>query len=191
MLFIELIEAIKARRSTRRFKDQEVSPEIIQELLDLAIWAPTASNVQPWGFVVIQDKIKMTEISDQAKASNLERMKQQPRLEQYRALMGNANFDIFYGAPALILIYGKKEHPYTPNDCSMAAQNLMLAAWEKGFGTCWIGFAQGVCDSDEFKTQYNIPEEYRLVAPLIIGYREQETPQLIQRRKYPVFKWVK
>lgn len=187
---MELIEAIKARRSTRRFKDQVVAPEIIQELLDLAIWAPTASNVQPWGFMVIQDKNKLSEISDESKAWNLELMKQHPRMEQYRASMENPKFDIFYDASTLILIYGLREHPYTPNDCSMAAQNLMLAAWEKGLGTCWVGFAHGVCSSGEFKKQHNIPEEYKLVAPIIIGYRELESPKPIPRKEYPVFEWI-
>lgn len=188
---MELIEAIKARRSTRRFKDQAVSKETIQELLDIAIWAPTASNVQPWGFVVIEDQEKMLEISNKSKAFNLELMKEHSRMEQYRKSMENPNFNIFYNAPALILIYGKKDHPYTVHDCSMAAQNLMLAAWEKGLGTCWIGFAQGVCDSAEFKKQYEIPEDYALVAPIIVGYREQESPKPIPRREYPIFNWVK
>lgn len=188
---MELLEAIKGRRSTRRFKDQGISTETIQTLLDLAIWAPTASNVQPWGFVVIQDREKMKELSDQAKAILLEYMKVQPRMEQYRTNMENPKFNIFYNAPALVLIYGKKEHPYTPNDCSMAAQNLMLAAWEMGLGTCWIGFAQVLCDSSEFKERFQIPGDYSLVAPLIVGYREQESPKPIPRREYPVFEWIK
>lgn len=188
---MELIEAIKGRRSTRRFKDQDVTPEIIQELLDLATWAPSASNVQPWGFVVIQDQKSLNELSDQSKAFNLELMKEHPRMEQYRVSMENPKFDIFYSAPALILIYGLKEHPYTPNDCSMVAQNFMLAAWEKGLGTCWIGFAHGVCSSSEFKKTHNVPEEYKLVAPIIIGYRELEAPKPIPRKKFPVFNWVK
>ena len=188
---MELLDAIKGRRSTRRFKNQELTQETIQELLDLAIWAPTASNVQPWGFVVIQDQKKMKEISDQAKAILLEYMKAHPRMEMYRASMENPNFNIFYNAPALVLFYGKKDHPYTPHDCSMAAQNLMLAAWEKGLGSCWIGFAQGLCDSSEFKEQHHIPEEYTLIAPIIVGYREQEPPKPIPRREYPIFEWIK
>lgn len=188
---MELLEAIKGRRSTRRFKDQGVSAETIQALLDLAIWAPTASNVQPWGFAVIQDQEKMNELSDQAKAIILDHIKDGSRMEQYRASMENPNFNIFYNAPALILIYGKKEHPYTTNDCSMAAQNLMLAAWEMGLGTCWIGFAQGLCDSSEFKERFHIPGDYSLVAPLILGYREMESPKPIPRREYPVFEWIK
>lgn len=188
---MELITAIKDRRSTRRFKDQKVAPELIRELLDLAIWAPTASNAQPWGFVVIQDQNQMREISEQAKALNLEKIKQQPRMERYRVNLENPNFNIFYNASALILIYGKKEHPFTPNDCSMAAQNLMLAAWEKGLGSCWIGLAQDICDSAQFKSRHQVPEEYQLVAPLIVGYREKETPAPIPRREYPVFAWIK
>jgi nitroreductase len=188
---MELLKAIKERRSTRRFKDQEVTQETIQELLNLAIWAPTASNVQPWGFVVIQDRAKMKEFSAQAKTILLEHMKDQPSLALYRASLENPNFHIFYNAPVLILIYGKRDHAYTPHDCSMAAQNLMLAAWEKGLGTCWIGFAQGLCDSSQFKESYNIPSDFSLVAPIILGYREQESSKPIPRREYPIFNWIK
>lgn len=188
---LELLEAIKGRRSTRRFKEQEVSSETIQDLLNLAVWAPTASNVQPWGFLVIQNREIMKEISDQAKAILLDHMKDRPSLEQYRASMANPKFHIFYNAPALVLIYGKNDHPYTPNDCSMAAQNLMLAAWELGLGTCWIGFAQALCDSGEFKERFHIPGDFSLIAPIIIGYREQESPKPIPRREYPIFEWIK
>ena len=52
---MELMDAIKSRRSIRRYKNQPVSEHVIKELLDAAVWAPSASNVQPWGFVVIQD----------------------------------------------------------------------------------------------------------------------------------------
>ncbi|MDA8226188.1 MAG: nitroreductase [Desulfitobacterium hafniense] len=187
---MNLLEAIKGRRSTRRFKDIEVEPEVIRELLDISIWAPTASNVQPWGFVVIQDKNYLQELSTQAKADNLERMKGIPRLEQYKASMENPNFNIFYNASTLILIYGKKEHLYTIHDCSMAAQNLMLAAWDKGLGTCWIGFSHGVCDSDSFKEQHNVPQDYKLVAPVIVGYREDIPLRPVSRREYPVFQWT-
>ena len=188
---MELLEVLKGRSSTRRFQNRELTQDTIQELIDIAIWAPTASNAQPWGFVVIQDQKEMKVMSDQAKTLLLEHMKVNPRMEMYRPSLENPNFNIFYNAPSLILIYGKKEHPYTPQDCSMAAQNLMLAAWEKGIGSCWIGFAQGLCDSSDFKKQHQIPEEYILVAPLILGYREQESPKPVPRREYPIFEWIK
>jgi len=187
---MELVETIKSRRSVRRYRDQAVSEELIRELLDIAVWAPSASNVQPWGFVVIQDKAYLKQLSERVKADVLERMETTPRLEQYRKSMENPKFDVFYDAPVLVLFYGKKEHPYTPHDCSMAALNFMLAARAKGLGTCWIGFATGVCDSPEFKAEHGVPEDYRLVAPIILGYPEL-FPAPIPRREYPIFSWRK
>jgi nitroreductase len=52
----------------------------------------------------------------------------------------------------------------------MAAQNLMLSAWDKGIGSCWIGFARGFCGTPEFKDELKAPQEYELVAPVILGY---------------------
>lgn len=186
---MELIEAIKTRRSVRNFKEQSISREVLQELIETAIWCPSASNRQPWGFVVLTDRATMQQLSDQAKAKWLEQMDQLPQMQQYRAVMENPGFNIFHRAPALVIIYGKKDNIWSKNDCSMLAQNLMLLAWEKGIGTCWIGFAHQVCDSPEFRAQHNIGEEYELMAPIILGYPDPMPKSVVPRKEYPVFSW--
>lgn len=186
---MELIEAIKGRRSIRKFTDQELSRELVQELLDTAVWAPSASNVQPWGFVVIEDKAYLKEVSDQAKKEVLIRMNDVPQMEQYRSNLENPDFNIFYNAPALIVIYGKADHFHTDHDCAMVAQTLLLSAWEKGLGGCWIGFAQGICGSAEFMEKHKVPAGYKMVAPLIIGYPAYKPSQPVPRKEYPLFDW--
>ncbi|AEF92930.1 nitroreductase [Desulfotomaculum nigrificans CO-1-SRB] len=186
---MELLEAIKTRRSIRKFKEEPVAKEVIQELIDTAIWAPSASNRQPWGFVVLTDKNYLKQLSDEAKAGWLAQMDSLPQMQQYRATMQNPDFNIFYNAPALIIIYGKKDSHWSKYDCSMLAQNLMLAAWEKGLGTCWIGFAHNVCDTPQFKAKHNVSEEYELVAPIILGYPETLPKGVVPRKEYPIFYW--
>ena len=135
MFILELLEAIQQRRSIRKFTEQTVDKKLVQELIDASVWAPSASNGQPWGFVIIQDQAYLKELSDQAKAGILEKLEVFPALEQYRSSMENKTFNIFYNAPALVIIYGKKNNPHTDHDCSFAAQNFMLAARDKELGT--------------------------------------------------------
>lgn len=188
---MELLEVIKSRRSIRKFKEEPISREVITELIDTAVWAPSASNGQPWGFVVIEDREYLQELSSQAIKDLLARMEHQPQLEHYRAMLSKPGFNIFYNAPALIIIYGKKESVWTKNDCSMVAQNLMLTAWEKGLGTCWIGFAHYICDTPEFKEKHKIDPSYELMAPLILGHPASFPTGVVPRKEYPIFDWVK
>lgn len=186
---MELVEAIKTRRSIRRFKEEPVAKEVIQELIDTAVWAPSASNRQPWGFAVITDRDYLKRLSDEAKVDLLAKMGDQPESQRYRAMMQNPDFNIFHNAPAVIIIYGKKDNTWSKYDCSMVAQNLMLAAWEKGLGTCWIGFAHHVCNTPEFKAKHNISDEYELMAPIILGYPETLPKGAVPRKEFPIFYW--
>ena len=186
---MELIEAIKSRRSIRRFQDKPVSGETLRELIDNAVWAPSASNEQPWGFVVIEDRDYMTKLSEKAKSGLLSAMEQTPGLERYRALMENPEFNIFHSAPALVVIYGRRDRGWSKYDCSLAAQNLMLLAWERGLGTCWIGFAHHVCGSPEFREVHHVPEDFETVAPIVIGYPEFIPQNPVPRKEYPIFSW--
>ena len=78
-------------------------------------------------------------------------MKMMPQLERYRGMLSNPDTDIFYGAPVLVMIYSSRASGTYLNDCSMAALNLMLAAWDRGIGSCWIGFASGIGNTPEVK----------------------------------------
>ena len=62
---------------------------------------------------------------------------------RFQEILEDKSFDLFYGGSTLIVIAGPTDHAWTVIDCSLAAENLMLAACASGLGTCWIGFAQG------------------------------------------------
>ncbi|MCL6561187.1 MAG: nitroreductase [Firmicutes bacterium] len=172
---MELNEVIRNRRSVRKYKSDPIPEQTVRELLELAAWAPNGMNLQPWVFAVVEDREYMKSLSDRAKTYLLERLQVAPALERYRALFTNPQFNIFYDAPVLVLIYGDKNVMTHLFDCSMAAQNLMLSAWDKGIGSCWIGFANGIADTPEVKKELGVPEGYELVAPIILGYPEGAT----------------
>ena len=178
---MELMEAIRTRRSVRKYTDQKVDNSTIEQLLDAAAQAPSASNSQPWAFAVIQDETWLEAFSIRAKNHLLSMVDQDPAIAHYQAMLSNKDFNIFYNAKTLIVIYAKPFNPYSYGDCCLAAQNLMLAAHDMGLGTCWIGFAHGLLDTPEVKAEFNIPTEYIVAAPLILGYPDGKQPQLSKK----------
>mgnify|MGYP003610095991 FL=1 len=184
---MELMEAIYNRRSVRFYTEETVDKDTIEKLIKAGIQAPSAMNVQPWAFGVIQDKALMQKISDDTKAYLLASISAKPYLEGYRQLFSNPEFNIFYKAPALIITFAKPEGPNPACDCALAAQNIMLAAHSLGLGSCWIGFAQMSLNTPELKEQLGIPKEYIAVAPIIIGHPAKTSPEIFKREPQILF----
>jgi len=106
-------------------------------------------------------------------------------MQQYRERLENPEFNIFYNAGTLILICYSAGMGAAPEiDCCLAAENLMLMARELGLGTCWIGFANIWLNTQEGKKALGLPEEVKVVAPIIVGYPAEEPP--VRERNKPV-----
>ncbi|WP_246738119.1 nitroreductase family protein [Bradyrhizobium sp. CCBAU 051011] len=84
-------------------------------------------------------------------------------------ILNDPKFDIFYGAPGLVVI-SAAAGPWALADFSFAAENLMLAAHAAGLGTCWIGFAQGWLGTCEGKPALKLPETDIPLTPIIVGH---------------------
>lgn len=185
---MELKEAIFTRRSVRKYKDQPVSKETINTLIEAAIQAPSASNSQPWAFAVIQDPELLKSYSDRAKVLMLDLMGDDPNARGYKTALSNPDFNIFYNATSLVVIYTTSKGPLANGDCCLAAQNLMLTAHDNGLGTCWIGFSMLLLNSAEMKKELGIPEEYTAAASLIVGYPEKN-PSATSRKPPQILAW--
>lgn len=116
-----VLENIFARRSMRKFTQDPVPPEILGQLLQAAMCAPSAVNSQPWEFVVVTD---------------------QDTLSSLRTILPFGKFP----APAAIIVCGSQKVAKNPSglifwvqDCSAATQNILLSATALGLGSCWIG----------------------------------------------------
>ena len=179
---MELMEAIKARRSVRAYKPDQVEREKIEKILQAAVMAPTGMNDQPWAFGVIQDTALLADYDERVKKFMLDGIEEMPWIKQYEEYFRNPDYHVFYQAPTLVVIYAKNASPVAQIDCSLAAENLMLAAYDLGLGTCWMGFAQMLLNTPELKKEMGILEEYQVAAPIIVGYPASETPA---REKYP------
>ena len=177
-------EVILGRRSVRSFKKDEISEDVIGNLLEAAIRAPTAMHQEPWGFVVIQDELILKNLSEFAKPLFLAEVKQQKVDSQEHLLdaFERPGFNIFYDAKALILICGRKSSPYFAADCWLAAENLMLAAFAMGLGSCVIGCALEVFNTSDVRLKLHIPEEFTVVAPIALGYPNIITPPTVRKK---------
>lgn len=154
--FTTLMELIETRHSIRSYKDQEIEEEKLNYVLQAFRKAPSAKNLQPWKLVVIKNK-KI--LSDIAIACN--------------------NQTFMEEAPVIIVACAKEEESYGtmggymnsyPIDIAIALEHLILAATEKGLGTCWIGAFK----EQLVKDILGVPENVRVVALTPLGYPARE-----------------
>ena len=200
---MEVIEAIRTRRSIRGYKPDPVPKEVLAEILQIASRAPSSMNTQPWEFTVIAggvlEKIKQAnaEKFNAGELVNLgwenERFKDKCRERQValaRQLfksMGIAREERekrtdwerrgfrYFDAPAVIVISVDKEHlPRTQFDIGAVSQTVALVALEYGLGTCMHD--QGLSYPDVLREFAGIPESKRMIICLSIGYLDGVFP---------------
>ncbi len=185
---MDISAAILGRRSVREYSAQPVEEPTIRRLIDAAVHAPNAVNQQPWTFTIVRDQGLLDRISRDAKAHMLAAMPAGPQAEHFRSLLADPSFQIFYHAPVLIVISATAPGPWVVEDCALAAENLMLAAYAIGLGTCWIGFAQSFLNTPEGKQALGVSAAFVPVAPIILGYPTAVPPAVA--RKEPDIRWV-
>jgi nitroreductase len=162
---MDVFEAIKGRRSIRAFQNRDIPPETVDRLIDAARWAPSAGNIQPWEFIIVRKPETKRKLAEAA-------------LEQ----------TFIEEAPVVIVVcadenrssqgYGTRGKTlYCLQDTAAATQNIHLAAYALGLGTCWVGAFR----EDEAKKILNIPSGVRPVAIIPVGY-PAEKPQPRNRR---------
>ena len=173
---ITFFEVILGRRSVRNYQAKRVGKISISSLLEAAVRAPTAMHQEPWAFVIINDKKTLKSLSDLAKPLIIAKAKLNPtELNQnMKDLFDNPDFNIFYDAGTLIIICGKTDSPFYSADCWLAAENMMLAACAMGLGSCVVENALPALNLNDVKAQLKISDKYTAVAPIIIGYPNQE-----------------
>ena len=185
---MDLNVAITGRRAVREYTIQSVDEKVIRSLIDAAIQAPSAVNQQPWTFTVLRDQTVLDRISREAKSHMHATMLPNPQSDHLRPHLMDPDFHIFYHAPVLILISANAQGPWIVEDCALAAENLMLAAYAAGLGSCWIGFAQSFLNTSDGKDALGLPAAWVSVAPIIVGH-PKAAPHPIPRNE-PQIRWV-
>lgn len=161
---------IRTRRTTRAYRPDPVPEALLQELVDLAILAPTAMGAQPWRFSIVTNRKVLREVNGQVKQLLLEAGR--PEFARYRAMFENPDFDIFWGAPAVIVIQGPAGSQVAAIDCVLAAENLILAAHARGLGNCYMGFLMVASSREDIARAVGVAPGYQMVAPIAVGYSD-------------------
>ena len=154
---MDTMEAILTRRSIRKYTKQPVSDEVLKELLEAAMYAPSASNQQPWCFVVIKDRKILNEI---------------PKYHTYAQMLKEA--------PVAILVCCHSDlqsGEFGVQDCSAATQNILLAAHAKGLGAVWLGVYPTEPLVTATKKLLNLPKHIIPISLISIGYPAEQKPQ--------------
>jgi len=131
----EVLKCIYTRRSVRNYKNIPVPKDVVDELLNAAVMAPSARNTQPWLFSIVEGQEKIGELGERA-------LVWYNKANPANALSSAAA--IFYNAPLAVIISGKSGYKWLKDDVNLAVQNMFLAAQSLGLGSCWIGRAIGL-----------------------------------------------
>ena len=151
---MELDQAIKERKSVRKFKNLQVPLSLVSECLDAATQAPSSGNVQNWRFIVIRNKESIEKISKMCD-------------EQHWLLKAPVLIIVSSDTNKIGKLYGVRgEALYAVQNCASAIQNLLLKAHELSLGSVWIG----AFDEINLKEFLNINPEVRPQAILALGY---------------------
>ena len=151
---MELREVIRKRQSIRDYEDKPIPEEKLTRVLEAARLAPSASNRQPWKFVVVKDQRRRQELAQAANG---------------QAFVGQAPVVIVAVATNVehVMPCGVPSHPV---DLAIAVDHMTLAAADEGLGTCWIGaFSQ-----QKVKEILGIPEKFHVVILFPLGFPRQE-----------------
>lgn len=152
---MSVLDIIKRRRSTRRYKDDEIPEEVLFRVMEAARLAPSGKNLQPWKFILVKEKDLKEKLA--------------------RAARGQM---FIAKAPVIIAACGFPEQSYAhmgnymkswPIDVTISIDHLMLQAEEEGLGTCWIG----AFEEKEVKPLLGVPDDVRVLALTPLGYPDE------------------
>ena len=195
---MDLFDAIRDRRSIRRFKQTPVPDEDIRKILDAGRWAPSANNAQPWSFIVIKDRAVLKSMAG-AVREMIDRMipyaeseKQAQRLAAYKSNY----YTFFENAPAVIAVCMEAydagtdrllaKMGYSTEDIkrlrplpglqsvAAAIQNMLLAIHALGYGSCWM--TGPLVAQDAFEKLLGFGKETSVAALLPVGVPGEDTP---------------
>jgi nitroreductase len=154
---MDAMEAILSRRSIRSYTDQPVTDELIIKLLEAGMSAPSASNQQPWQFVIIDDRAILDEI---------------PKFHPYSSMLRKA--------PLAICVCGDLDletmRGYWIQDCSAATQNILVAANALGMGAVWLGVYPVESRVKAVQKLLGLPEHVIPLCFISLGFSAEKKP---------------
>lgn len=172
----EVMNVIMHRRAIRRFSEKQIENDVLEQILQAGLYAPSAGGRQGVIFAVSQDKEVNERLGKIKRANSNPSMakngnyvsREQPSIADDPKLR-----NAFYDAPTVITMFAPKNFLFSVDDCAVAAENMMLAADSLGVGSCYIGqgwtaFADPY--GQEILKKWGIRTDYYAVMQLLLGY---------------------
>jgi coenzyme F420-0:L-glutamate ligase/coenzyme F420-1:gamma-L-glutamate ligase len=194
-------DAIKTRRSIRRYSSRRVSTEVISEILEAARWAPSAHNAQPWRFIVLIDKSLKQDLAEAMANAWMADMIKDGTLMKVREKLRKASVERFTRAPVLVIAcltmkdmiqYADESRQKSERDLAVqslgaAIQNMLLMAHSKNLGACW--FCAPLFCKDAVRKVLKIPEDVEPHALITLGY-PAEKPSAPSRKPFQSYSYL-
>jgi nitroreductase/NAD-dependent dihydropyrimidine dehydrogenase PreA subunit len=185
----QVVQFLRSRRSVRLFKDVPVDRDTLQRLIEIARYAPTASNAQLLEWIVIRDRQQIQHLAQEVVEWMRTVLKKDPQavnapyLPVLVAAWDNGIDAVLRSAPGLVVAWAPKAAGNGMVDLTLALSYLELAAPSFGLGTCWAGLLQGALLSHQpLKQTLGIPEDVPHHYPMMIGYSKLRYFRLPERR---------
>ena len=169
-----VIETIMTRRSVRKYQPQAVNRDTMQIIVECGINAPNAINRQAWEIRVVDNPEVIKKLTDLY-------VKDNPKEAE------NPSFiNMFRNAPTVAFIANDTTFAYSPVDCGLMAENMILSAWSMGIGSCCLGgparFMKSNPEANKYLQEMGFSENYDLLLCIGFGY-PAETPKAKPRVK--------
>jgi len=148
---MDAMEAVLTRRSVRKYSNKIISDELIKELIESGISAPSAENKQPWHFIIVDDHKIIDKIPDFHPNA-----KMLPYAQKAILVCGDLDLEVNKG--------------YLIQDCSAATENILIAARAKGLGSCWLGVYPREDRINNLRKMLKIPENILPFSLISLGY---------------------
>ncbi len=194
MIRNEVLDCIRARRSTRKFQERQIEQEHLETLLEAAVWAPSGSNSQSWLFTAVQSHSVLAKLNDLVR-EGFQRWVADDNYPGKLAAKTRAqkeDYNFFYHAPTLIIASNRPHYENAMADCALALENIFLAAHSLGLGSCYINQLYWLRDDPgvrDYLSELGIPREHVTCSAAAVGYIAKETDAL--RRKEGTVRIVK
>lgn len=171
----EIINAMKERRSIRKFKPEMPAKADIDQIIEAGLYAANGRGMQGAIIIAVTDKAARDKLSD-----------------TNRKIGGwDEGFDPFYGAPAVLIVLGNKDISTGIYDGSLVMGNLMLAAHSLGLGSIWIHRAKEEFEMPEYKKlldDLGIKGNWEGIGHCAIGYTDGDAPKAAERKEGRVYR---
>ena len=152
---MDTFEAILTRRSVRKYKDKPVPEDVVRQLLQAAMAAPSAANEQPWHFVVVKERKTLDQV---------------PTFHPHSHMLKQAALAILVCEDPSLEVYAGRGQL----DCSAATMNILLAAHAMGLGAVWVGIYPVEERMNKIRQLLGIPSGVNPIALVSIGYPDEK-----------------